>query len=403
MDFRQIIESHASKDRARELLVELVRVPSPQTELLEAEPLLREFITGAVEPRLRAMGISAIRYDGMGNLMATHGADATGKSLMFVAHAMNQPEATMTNAYDGDVVDGAPFDLPGEVVMGKGASEQKANLAAMLHAMETVIGSGIDVNGRLDFVCCVSGETGRHDAIRNVVENEGVRADMALIYGDSLLISMGNRGRIDVFITVHGAPCHSSQPAEGCNAITGAMEVIRRLGENVPLDASHPDLGTPSLCINRIRSLPESTHTIQARCDLTVDRRLLPGEDPEAALADIEAAAMAVDGMNDPASGKKWRVEVKMGPFMYPSLLAADSPIVVLINRAGEAMLGSAPETCYAPNAFDQGYLNHVGIPTANYGAGERRFAHTDNDMASVERTFDSAKVYAYMIADYLG
>lgn len=66
-------------------------------------------------------------------------------------------------------------------------------------------------------------------------------------------------------------------------------------------------------------------------------------------------------------------------------------------------MLGAAPETFFAPSAFDQGYLNHVGIPTANYGAGEQRFAHTDQDMASVDRTFDSAKVYAYMIADYLG
>ena len=86
-----------------------------------------------------------------------------------------------------------------------------------------------------------------------------------------------------------------------------------------------------------------------------------------------------------------------------PSLLAADSPIVGLINRASETMLGAAPETWFAPNAFDQGYLNHIGIPTANYGAGEQRFAHTDNDMASIERTFDSAKVYACMIADYLG
>lgn len=403
MDIRRIIESHASKDRAKELLVALVKVPSPQTELLEAEPRLREFITGALEPRLRQMGFGAIRYDDMGNLIATFGADATGKSLMFVGHAMNQPAATMANAYDGDVVDGAPFDLPGEAVMGKGASEQKSTLAAMLHGMETVIGAGLPINGRLVFVCCVSGETGRHDAIRNVVETEGVRADMALLYGDSLMINLGNRGRIDVFIRVHGAPCHSSQPQEGCNAITGAMEVIRRLGDDVPLDASHPDLGTPTLCINRLKSFPESTHTIQARCDITVDRRLLPGEDPKAALADIEAAAMAVDGMADPVSGKKWRVEVEMGPFMYPSLLTADSPIVRLINRAGEAMLGAAPETFFAPSAFDQGYLNHVGIPTANYGAGEQRFAHTDQDMASVDRTFDSAKVYAYMIADYLG
>jgi acetylornithine deacetylase/succinyl-diaminopimelate desuccinylase-like protein len=106
--------------------------------------------------------------------------------------------------------------------------------------------------------------------------------------------------------------------------------------------------------------------------------------------------------MADPASCKPWRIEVEMGPFMYPSLVTPDSPIVQTLNRAGEAMLGAPPGTFFASAAFDQGYLNHVGIPTANYGAGEDRFAHTDFDMASVERTTDAARVYAYMIADYL-
>ena len=85
-------------------------------------------------------------------------------ALMLIGNAMNQPRSTMTRAYDGDVEDGAAYDLPGEVVLGKGASEQKANLAAMLHAIETVIAARLPVNGRLVFVCCVSGETGRHDA-----------------------------------------------------------------------------------------------------------------------------------------------------------------------------------------------------------------------------------------------
>jgi hypothetical protein len=44
----------------------------------------------------------------------------------------------------------------------------------------------------------------------------------------------------------------------------------------------------------------------------------------------------------------------------------------------------------------------HVGIATANFGAGEHQYAHTDHDMASVERTTDSAKVYAFMMLDYL-
>ena len=39
---------------------------------------------------------------------------------------------------------------------------------------------------------------------------------------------------------------------------------------------------------------------------------------------------------------------------------------------------------------------------TANFGSGEQAFAHTDLDMASVDRTFDAAKVYAWMIASYL-
>ena len=114
MGVKETIEAAITRDRAKQLLVELVRVPSPQTELFEAEPLLRKFIETAVEPRLRAMGIEDIRHDAMGNLIAGFGADKTGKSLMLIGNAMNQPQATMKNAYDGDVADGARYDLPGE-------------------------------------------------------------------------------------------------------------------------------------------------------------------------------------------------------------------------------------------------------------------------------------------------
>src|ERR1700730_15242009 len=255
-DLRRVITA----DKCKALLVDLVRVPSPQTALMEAEPLLRSFIETAVGPRLRTMGFAEIRHDPMGNLIATCGADRSGRSLMFITNAMNQPQATMTNAYAGDVADGAKFGLPGEVVLGKGASEQKANMAAMLFAIEAVLASGVPIAGRLRHVCCVSGEAGSHAAIRSVIEGEGVRAHMALLGGTSLMATLGNRGRIDVFITVHGAPTHSSRPQDGCNAITGAMEVIRRLTNEITLDNVHPDLGPQTLPINRIKSLPESTH-----------------------------------------------------------------------------------------------------------------------------------------------
>ena len=401
-DIKKLLDARISRERARELLIELVKVPSPQTELLEDEPLLKAFIKTAIEPRLRAMGFADIRYDAMGNLIATYGAGTSNKSLMFIGNAMNQPASTMPNPYNGDVVDGAQYGLPGECVMGKGASEQKANLAAMLHAMETVIASKAAIAGKLIFTCCLSGETGKHDAIRSVVEGAGVRADMAVLGGTGLMVTLGNRGRIDVFVTVKGSPCHSSRPSDGINAITGATEAIRLLLSKVKLDKRHPQLGKQSLTVNHIRSFPDSTHTVQERCEFTLDRRLLPGEDPNAAFAEIERIAREVERIADPVSGKTYGVEVRLGPFMYPSLVTTGSGVVRAILRASEVMLGQPAETYYSPAAFDQGYLNHVGIETANFGAGEHQYAHTDYDMASVERTTDSAKVYAFMMLDHL-
>jgi len=389
-------------DKAKALMVALAQVPSPLTELFEAEPKLRAFIDVAVEPRLRDMGIADIRRDAMGNLAATLGRGESGRSLMLVTNAMNQPAATMPNPYAGDVVDGATYGLPGECVMGKGASEQKANLAAMLHAMEAVIASKIPINGKLIFTCCVSGETGKHDAIKSVVEGAGVRADMAVLGGTGLKITLGNRGRIDVFVTVKGSPCHSSRPWDGVNAITGATEAIRLLLEKVKVDKSHPQLGRQSLTVNHIRSFPESTHTVQERCEFTLDRRLLPGEDPNATFAEIERIAKEVERIKDPVSGKTYSVEARLGPYMYPSLVTTESPVVRALLRASEVMLGKPAETYYSPSAFDQGYLNHVGIATANFGPGEHQYAHTDYDMASIERTADAAKVYAFMMLDYL-
>ncbi len=337
----------------------------------------------------------------MGNLLATCGRGESGRSLMLVTNAMNQPAATMPNPYGGEVRDGALYGLPGEVVLGKGLSEQKAPLAAILAALEALHASAVDISGRLVFLCCVSGETGRHDAIRSILESTGVRADMALLNGTGNRISLGNRGRVDLTVTVHGSPCHSSRPSEGCNAITGAVEVIRRL-EDLPLASAHPQLGRPTLTTTRIRSFPESTHTIQDRCDIGIDRRLLPGEDPESAIADIAAVAKTVETACDPASGRPWRVDVAPGAVMYPSLVAQDSGVVRAIAQASRTALGQAPETYYASNAFDQGFLNHIGIEACTYGPGEEKFAHTDLDMASVDRTVEAAKVYAALVMQQL-
>jgi len=392
-----------SYERVRTILQELLRVPSPQTALLEAEPQLREFIRVAMLPRMAALGFTRVRQDAMGNLIAELGPANAKRSLMLVMHAMNQPSATMPDPYGATIIDGRPHGMPGEAVLGKGASEQKGTLAAVLHAIEAVRDAAVDLDGRLTLLCLVSGETGNPAAIRNVVETEGVRADVAYVYGNAMQLQLGNRGRVDVTVNVNGSPSHSSRPNEGANAIAGAMELLRRLAIEIPDTRSHPGMGTAWLTCNGIESFPKSTHTVQGSCVLKLDQRLLPGDDPAAAVAAIETVARSMDDWPDPISGKPFRCVVETGAYMYPSLVGEDSLPARLLQAACGAMLGSGVGTFHGQSAHDQGYLNHVGIPTANFGPGEQSFAHTDLDLASVDKVFDAAKVYAWVIAGYLG
>src|SRR2546429_6473808 len=71
-EIKSLLDARISRARAKELLIALVKVPSPQTERLEDEPLLKAFITSSIEPRLRSNGFVDLRYDPMGNLIATY-------------------------------------------------------------------------------------------------------------------------------------------------------------------------------------------------------------------------------------------------------------------------------------------------------------------------------------------
>ena len=71
------------------------------------------------------------------------------------------------------VRDGAAYGLPGEVVLGKGLSEQKAPLAAILLALQSILAAKIQLSGQVVFLCCVSGETGRQPLEQDVLGGGG--------------------------------------------------------------------------------------------------------------------------------------------------------------------------------------------------------------------------------------
>ncbi|MSQ73072.1 MAG: M20/M25/M40 family metallo-hydrolase [Betaproteobacteria bacterium] len=208
--------------------------------------------------------------------------------------------------------------------------------------------------------------------------------------GTNNRIALGNKGRVDVDVVVRGRTTHSSTPWDGIDAIEGARQVLDRL-RTLDLPAQeHPGLGKVTLTPTRLASGPRATHTVQDEVTITLDRRLLPGEDPEAALSQIATRARL------PAP---WQVEVRKGPFMYPCEIAADGPLLRAI-REGHARAGLPPPAVfYSHSALDAGYLLRMGCEAAMWGPGRMEQFHSDDEFTLVSELVAGARAYEGFLA----
>jgi len=385
---KRLIEKNLSYDEVKRLAVKLVQHPSPQTPRLEAEPQVLALIRDVIKPELEHSGLKPV-IDQMGNLILHVKGQSRAERLLLVGYAMNAAPSTMQNPYSGEIVDGAPYTLDGECVWGRGACEQKGSLAAMMAAVELIGTSKVQLPGDLYFVVSTAGETGRHDSLAFVLDHGSVEADWCIIDGPPE-IQLGNKGRVDVLVTVKGKQAHSSRPWEGINAIDGAMEVLERLKPLMPYpeEKTHPELGKVSLTANAIESFPKATHTIQSECRIMFDRRLLPGDEPAQAIQQMK------DAIGNP---EPFAVQVEARDFMYPSEIGKDAEVVRALEHSIRSMLGYEPQFSFSTAANDTGLFNFRGIQAINYGSRDIRFQHTDHDLVPLDNVFNAAKVFAFL------
>jgi acetylornithine deacetylase len=383
-----VVDRCAHDEEIDRLLVDLLRCPSPQTERLEADPQLKKFIAEMVAPRLAQLTGNAGAIDPIGNLIWRLGAVSTGRAegLLLMAYGMTFPAASMKEPFAGAVVDGAGFGIAGQCALGRGACEQKGALAGMIYASAILTRANVALRAPLILAVSLAGETGRHDAAKFILENDAISARAAILgLGTNNRVCLGNKGRIDVEIIVRGKSAHSSMPWKGKNAVDGFRRVMEHL-ERVPLRANHPGLGSATLTVTQVRSGPDISHTIPDVCRVVLDRRLLPGEDPDSAFRDIQDALEEVDG---------WSIEVERGALMYPSEVAKDCALAAATASASHELTQREAELFYSPAALDAGFLNRNGLETIMFGPGDLRFAHTDQEVVSLQEVRDAAKIYA--------
>jgi acetylornithine deacetylase/succinyl-diaminopimelate desuccinylase-like protein len=390
-----LIERHLDRAYLVETLLRLAAVPTDvplgYSTLIEPDdPRLVHYVQEVVRPELVRVGCYDLIEAPRNNLIASVGPSGGPGALLIQNYTPIQHHQHMERPFSPRIASAHAYGVDGPAVFAQGVSQNKSHQAVMLAVLKLLRDSGLQPRGRVYWAVNNEGRS-THACSEAIIGALGERPAFGLLQNRTgLRLSLGNRGRLDVQVHVRGKATHSSLPQQGLNAIEGAAEVVRRL-RSLDWPDRHPLLGGRQAVVYKVRYEPLAPHTLPSDAYLTVDRRLLPGDDPAVVVEEIRAA------IGDLAP---FQVAVEPGVMMLPALVEPEHPGVRALQTANVAVRGHAAETFYGQGTFDAGGPCALGVPTVMFGASGGDWP-LGVDFIPIDAMVAEAKILAYMILNW--
>lgn len=275
-----------------ELLQQLLRIPSPNP------PGDTRAIARFVAEQMRAIGCDlrmpapSAKPEAL-NAIAVLGAG--DPVIMLHAHidtvpvAQNEAAQWSVDPYAAVVKDGALY--------GKGSIDDKAPLASMMLAMMDAAEQE-RLRGTLILVAAAEEETGGQLGTKWLAENGHLPSCDFIIVGEQTgnKVATAHKGILRATVRTTGKAVHATNPDRGVNAIVAMSKLVAALDayHRELAQRPHPIVGAPTCNVGLI-SGGSTANAVPDACQIRIDRRMIPGEDPAAVKAELRRALDAVD------------------------------------------------------------------------------------------------------------
>ena len=219
--------------------------------------------------------VEPLRFGEVDNFWATRG--SSGPLLVFAGHTDVVPPGD-TGQWESD-----PFIATEAVadLVGRGAADMKASLAAMVVACEHFVGAHPDHSGRIGFLITSDEEGPAKDGTIRVMEtlkDRGEQIDWCVVgepsstreLGD--LVKNGRRGSLNARLVIHGKQGHIAYPHLADNPIHRAMPTLNALVAE-PWDQGNDFFDPTSLQISTIRAGQGVTNVIPGSVEVLFNLR----------------------------------------------------------------------------------------------------------------------------------
>lgn len=311
---------------------------------------------------------------------------------------------TVTGQWKEDPFSGSIHDGR---LWGRGSTDQKGGLASATYAVAEYAKTH-----KLDYRIAVAGtvmeETKEGLGVEEICDKYQPE-NVFITEPSSCEVMTGQKGRVEIEMTIYGKSVHACNPEVGVNAIVLASRAVLALERDVP---PHDDLlGDGILVVTDIITDPYPLISVVPDCvKLRFDRRNLPGETEEMILDRIRKVLDA-EGI------EKYDLKVTENTLTtYPGKqytrktfcaswsTSRESELYKALYKGAEEALGTEPVVntwIFCTNGSE--YCGARHIPTVGLGPGRVCDAHIVDESIELSEVEKATKIYGKFLEQFVG
>src|SRR5260370_20662094 len=287
--------------------------------------------------------------------------------------------------------------IQGVNLFGRGSSDMKSGLAAMIYAAQALRESGALLHGRVGLVFVPDEETAgpggsRYLAAQGLLGRNGI--GMLTPEPTGGVVWNANRGAITLRIAVKGKTAHVGRQREGVNAFERMLPVAQALLElksevetrSTAFRIAPDSVRRSILMLGGRVEAGSNFNVVPDFCSFTVDVRINPEEDFEEEkrrlLEVIERARGGID------------LEVEVLQEGRSSGEPEDGAVGQALARSIQKVTGRSAQFEMCPGLLETRFYAERGIPAFAYGPGLLTVSHGPDESVPIDRTVHSAQIH---------
>lgn len=310
--------------------------------------------------------------------------EAAREALLITPHTDTVPVGSgwKFDPFGRDVVRGR--------IYGRGASDDKGNLACAMEALRSLKESGFKPRKDIIMAATADEETGSHQGIKPLLLNKVLSPRLALVL-DSVDFDtvIAQKGLLHARVRVFGKKAHGATNWLGINAIELSARIIRRLKKHEHTFEKHPLLNHPTVNIGTIRG-GDKVNMVADFCEFSVDVRYMPASDPKKLISEIKKIISTVTR----------EYEFIIDDLQFPYEISASNPFVVAFLDVAKRF-GQKARLKGSDGATVISFFQKQGIAAFATGFGRSGTLHADDEYAEIKTLYHGARVLEGYIKEY--